>query len=372
MNRNAKNILLGVLLWLTVLVFTSVVVISVEHHQSPSTTLQAMLTGKQESVWSRWNRAVYEDIAVHGYTFRGPHVDFGFWPLWPILIRLAAVVVPYLGLATLTMSLVIILSACWLLYRLVAIDESETIARDTVWWLIVAPVSFIFFMPFSEALFLFCVLAALYAGRRGHWLLAGIASAGAMLARHAGVLLLVPLAIEWWSQGVHQRRDWLSLPPWLGLSLLGALAFPFYVFMRTGGLFAAFDYQRSGFGHAPSHPVAELWRYAAAAGRDPVSALQFLLFSLGAIGVIWCVALARRGQLRPSYGWYAALLFLFPMFSSGNLIGIPRYTIVLFPLYILLAKKIRRRKIRIGVMVVSFVIQLLLFVSYLRVGIVVM
>src|SRR5918999_1546155 len=85
---------------------------------------------------------------------------------------------------------------------------------------------------------------AFYAARTGRWAWAGAAAAGAAATRSAGVLLLLPLAMLWWSSRPRKARDaaWLvfalaacvgcfrRLPKaygaWVAASLVLPLTFP--------------------------------------------------------------------------------------------------------------------------------------------------
>src|ERR687896_413384 len=124
---------------------------------------------------------------------------------------------------------------------------------DAAWYLRIAESGYggsdvraaVFFgAPYSESLFLLLAVGAFYAARTGRWAWAGAAAAGAAATRSAGVLLLLPLAMLWWSSRPRKARDaaWLvfalaacvgcfrRLPKaygaWVAASLVLPLTFP--------------------------------------------------------------------------------------------------------------------------------------------------
>src|SRR5262249_60087217 len=101
--------------------------------------------------------------------------------------------------------------------RLARLDLSPEQARTSRLLLLFAPPAFVLFAPYSESLFLLCVVLCLLMARRGRWWLAGAAGALAALTRQQGVFLALPLAWELWEAGgrapreaFRKGRDWLA------------------------------------------------------------------------------------------------------------------------------------------------------------------
>ncbi len=126
-------------------------------------------------------------------------------------------------------------AALALLYRLVELELGRRMARPTLLLLAVFPAAVFFGAPYSESLFLLCAVGAFYAARTRRFAWAGVAAMGAATTRSAGLLLLVPLAMLWWTSAPRRPRDlaWLALAPlgvaayaaWLGLAEGDALRF---------------------------------------------------------------------------------------------------------------------------------------------------
>ena len=336
----------GYIVWQLILLLTGVVTAAVTTHEPVRNAVHIINPKSPGNVWEYWDAGIYLQIAEHGYTYSGPKVDYGFWPLWPLTIRFVTVVVHQPVFAGIVATQILTLASLYALFRLIRLDASEEIAKRTVLWAMVWPMAFMFTALYSEALFTLLVLLTFYAARRQQWLLAGLAGALLALTRHVGALIIIPLLVEWWARRASTTMRWYRSPAWLWLLPIGTAIFPLVVFMHRETFLAPFNYQRIGLYHALSNPLTEAWRYMIAAGQQPIAAVPAILWLLGAVLVALGIREAYRGRLRPSYAVYAALFFLFPMFSTHNLIGIPRYTIVLFPIYLVLAKLWERRRWR--------------------------
>src|SRR5918992_888259 len=186
---------------------------------------------------ARWDAAWYLRIADSGYG--GSDVRAAFFPLYPGMVR--AVAAPFgaspdaLLVASYLVALAAFLAALVLLYRLVSLELGRPLARPTLLLLSVFPAAVFFGAPYSESIFLLLAVGAFYAARTGSWAWAGACAGLASGTRSAGLLLLIPLAMIWWSARPRRGRDaaWLLLAPagiaayaaWLGLVEGDALRF---------------------------------------------------------------------------------------------------------------------------------------------------
>jgi hypothetical protein len=148
-------------------------------------------------MWGTWDASWYLQIADRGYL--ADTNSLAFFPLYPLLIGLFG---RLLGNSYLVVGLLISTVLAWvtlvLLHRLVAFDFHLHLARRTVLYLCVFPVAFYLFAVYTEALFLVWVLLFFLAIRQWHrWWWAGLLAALATLTRGPGVLLIIPLAWEW-------------------------------------------------------------------------------------------------------------------------------------------------------------------------------
>src|SRR5918997_1730026 len=166
---------------------------------------------------ARWDAAWYLRIAESGYG--GGGVRAAFFPLYPLLVRAGAT--PFgaspgaLLVAAYAVALAAFLGALVLLHRLVSLELGRPLAQPALLLLAVFPAAAFFGAPYSESLFLLLAVGAFYAARTGHWAWAGACAGLASATRSAGLLLLIPLALIWWSATARRVRDaaWLLIAP---------------------------------------------------------------------------------------------------------------------------------------------------------------
>jgi Gpi18-like mannosyltransferase len=142
---------------------------------------------RQDATW-------YLQIAATGY--KPTDGSAAFFPLYPMTIRAVSTA---LGGHPLGASLLIsngaLLAAIILLYFLTASELSESEAKRTILYLMVFPAAFFYFAPYSESLFLLCIVASFWGARRKKWAVAGLAGMLAALTRSVGVFLVPALAV---------------------------------------------------------------------------------------------------------------------------------------------------------------------------------
>ena len=127
-------------------------------------------------IWDNWDASHYLRLAENGYVAAGDaRVSLVFFPLYPWLVRLVAFVVQNYIAAALIVSGFASAATAVLLRRLACCDETEQVARNAVWFLLIFPTSFFLHVPYTESLFLALCLGCFLAARKSHWALAGVA-----------------------------------------------------------------------------------------------------------------------------------------------------------------------------------------------------
>src|SRR5919106_4162654 len=314
---------------------------------------------------ARWDAAWYLRIADTGYA--GSHVRAAFFPLYPLLVR--GLATPFgaspaaLLLASYAVALAAFLGALVLLHRLVSLELGRPLARPALLLLAVFPAAVFFGAPYSESLFLLLAVGAFYAARTGRWAWAGAAAAGAAATRSAGVLLLLPLAMLWWSS--RPRRG--GNAAWLLLAPLGLAAYAAFLGLAEGDAWRFLDVQ-DAWSRELTVPLLGAWDglgaaidgarqllsgqtevvYFEEAAGDPyrIAAINLMLFGSLVFALVACVGCLRR--LPKAYGaWVAASLVLpltFPV-EPQPLMSLPRFLAVLFPIFMWLAVVAEERRI---------------------------
>src|SRR5215211_787759 len=321
---------------------------------------------------ARWDSVWYLRIADSGYggngSLRSGHGPLlvhdstaraAFFPLYPLLVRGVGTLLggshAALLAAAYLVSLAAFLAALVLLHRLTELELGRRLARPVLLLLAVFPAALYFGAPYSESLFLLLAVGAFYTARTDRWAWAGACAGLAAATRSAGILLLLPLALIWWSS--RPRRP--AQAAWLLLAPLGLAAYAAWLGVVEGDALRFLDIQ-DAWSREFTVPLAAVWDglvaavdgvrqlasgsrtpvYFEAAAGDPyrIAAINVMLFATLVFAVAACVGVLRR--LPRPYGlWVAASLILplsFPV-TPQPLMSLPRFVSVLFPVFMWLA-----------------------------------
>lgn len=295
-------------------------------------------------IWNRWDAPHYLDLAQYGYQ---PSGEIGlflvFYPLFPWLTRLVGLLTGDMLVGAFIVSTLASLLVGLLMQRLAGLDDPPELARQAVWFLLIFPTSYFLHIGYTESLFMALMLGCFLAARTNCWLLAGVLGALACLTRINGLLLIPALAVEALLQYRATRRWQWS---WLSIGLVG-LGFAGYLLLNysvTGDPLRFLEIQRGHWYKSLAAPwVGIEGVLRSITDRPPSEAhmlgIQELIFIvLGAVATLVCCF-----RLRPSYSvWMAGNWLLFT--STSFIMSVPRYTLTLFPIYILFAHAAQNRR----------------------------
>ena len=306
-----------------------------------------------EALWHVW-------IGQRGYAFTPDQPSTAaFPPLLALLLRAAVTVTGSWSLAGALVTHAALVGALAYLAALVRLDDDRPVAWRALIAVLLWPAAPFLNAVYPEAILLLAVTAALYHVRRGQWWPAACWGALAGLARGAGLLVLLPLAIEWWQQrprdgrSTHERLR--AILPLL-LVPLPFLAFLGYLGWRTGTPFAFFAAQRTLGQGALIHPLAlatlahwreilarstPLIRGYPAGGIAPGLLRVHEVIDFGTLACSVAAGLWLWRRVRRSYGAFVLAGVAAAVFFGG-LPGIARHLLALAPLYLALARWTRR------------------------------
>ncbi|MAG60027.1 hypothetical protein CMO96_04530 [Candidatus Woesebacteria bacterium] len=338
--------------------------------------------------WANFDGGQYLSIAQRGYIVS----QHSYFPLYPYLMHiLAPNSLFFLSLAGLAISHIAFFASLVLFWHLLRLDYTEKVSFIVIVTLLVFPTSFYFGAVYTESLFLFLALATFYAARKGNWLIAGLCGAVASATRIYGILLLPALFFEWFyqrellgmqprtlrgfffflpdalRQKIHEVAEKLkksvgvSYWPLLPLLIipLGLLAYMSYLASTTGDPFAfytelaTFGEQRGGGKIVLLYQV--FWRYFkmifTVTKSDPIY-FTILMELATAILALSLLMWGYLKKVRPSYLVFAALGYILPTLT-GSFSSLPRYVLVLFPLFIILGLFLSKRSNLVKIVLLS-------------------
>jgi len=331
--------------------------------------------GAFTDVWARWDSVWFLRIAEHGYV--SPlHADTAFYPLYPLTVKgLGWVLGGHYVLAGILISLAASLGAFYLLHRFAEERLGMEGARRAVLYLAVFPMSLFLIAVYSESLFLLLALGAFLLAERGRWLPAWTLTGLAILTRIAGIALLPALALMAW----RSPRRWRNLA---GVVIPAALftTYPVYLavrdkdgwsflhsqglwhrhFSHAGPLGGLWDGLRSGWAGieqlASGSHTHNYWPAVSATDSDPMrtavinlSALAFLALFVWLTVIVW----RRFGAVLGIYCVVGLAMPLSAPSSRWPLLSLPRFGLVLFPIFLALAVIGGRPRVHTAILAVS-------------------
>ena len=290
-----------------------------------------------------WDSFHFLRIADRGYLpISQGCCDQAFFPGYPVAIRL---VMPLTGgnaaLAGFVVSVVAGTVAAVVLWHLGRLATgSAQGGRAAVVLLAVAPYGFFLVAVYSEALFLACALGAWAAGLTRRWWLAGVLTALATLVRINGLFLAVALLVLYLTQtrGVPLGRRLRPDAAALALPLLAAGGFFAYLRARTGTWNAWQRTQEIGWDRqlaAPWTGIGNAWHsiWTTTAPDLVISRWADLIVTLAGVALVVVLAVLRRWP-----EMVFVLLNVAVLVCSTTLISAPRYALLWFPAYLLVAE----------------------------------
>lgn len=318
-------------------------------------------------IWGRWDAVQYLKIAQEGYVANGDdRFLIVFFPLYPALVALLQFILSDQLLSAFIVTGVASLAAGLVLRNLVRLDHSEKTAQLAVIFLFIFPTSYFLHIPYTESLFLALIIGAFLAARKRFWVVAGMLGCFACLTRINGLILFPALLFE---AVIEYRESRQFNSKWLFLLLI-PLGFSGYLalnYIVAGDPLIFLTYQREHWFRYFRWPWEGVWETIKRIDNPKVAdaemtGVQEVLFVLiGAAATIF-----GWRQLRNSYRvWMAANWLLFV--STSFVLSVPRYTLSLFPLFILMAMAARvSRAVNFGFWVWSLLFLSLFSIQFVR------
>jgi hypothetical protein len=331
---------------------------------------------------ARWDSAWYLAIAQGGYDHNPERTTF--FPLYPMLVRGLGEVLRSELIAGVVISLACFAIGLILLYRLTALELDNERARICVMLLAFCPMAYFFSAVYTESLFLALSVGCIYQARRGRWAWAGVLGAVAAASRNTGVVLVIPIALlflygprtdrppplDTGTRLVDRVRPRYAIGrelAWVLLVPIGLLAYIVFLALTTGDGLTPFSAEQYWYHHFAG-PLGGVWDGAVAAwdglrqllhGPGPpiyfkaaggnaltVAGQNLMLFGFLVLGFVAFVGVVRRLPFAYAAYTFAAIApaLSYPI-TPQPLDSLPRYEVVLFPLFMWGARWVHARRI---------------------------
>jgi hypothetical protein len=321
------------------------------------------------NTFTLWDSGWFLEIAENGY--RGEQ-SAAFFPLYPLLVHALAWVTRSPVVAGVLISLVAAGFAAVAVRRIATELLPRRAARDSVLYLALWPVAFVFTSVYSEGLFLAFAAWSFWAAMQRRPVLAAVLGALAVETRLIGLALVPALIVLLWPRERGLPRRALRLAP-LALIPAAVGVYAWYLEDRLGD-WRAF-YQAQGVfwlrHHSAAGPLGGLWeaiaqgyhgvaqvvlhlgRASQVTAADEIATRNALHLAL-LFAALWLTWVAWR-RLGPAAGIYSvaylAIILSTPV-SYFPLVSLPRFVLGDFPLFLALASFTERRPtVRQGVLI---------------------
>lgn len=311
-------------------------------------------------IWDRWDAPRYTTIAEYGYgeiMYDEPdNYNLVFFPLYPWLIRLVNLIIPNIRITGLLISTLCYSAAMAFMYALVASEYGKKVAKLSVVLISIAPFSFFLGGIMTESIFLLTTVWAWYLIKRRKWFAAAIVGAFSAMSRIVGVLIVIPYILELIEANSESFKEkkykeffkkcfiqgfWILIIPF---GLLVYLALNYYY---SGDCFKFFEYQNVYWNHSFCYfgqGLQKIWNEILGDYRTLLEKVIFfgpqaLSFTFSALLMLIC---CRRH--RCVYTLYYVAYFIIVTSDTWYMSG-ARFMMVVVPLYIMLAEKIKNNDV---------------------------
>lgn len=320
--------------------------------------------------WANFDGVYYLMIAGNGYTSNA-----GFFPLFPIIIHVVSSlfgkIQTFGGIeffVGLFLSNIFFFFSLVIFYKLLRLDYDNKIAYRSILFLLLFPTAFFFVSIYTESLFLLLTLLAFFHARRKEWLQAGILGLLLSATRLVGIAIFPVLLFEFLTLA-KEKLSLKILPIFLvPLGLMGYVLFNInkwgdvFYFIKAQGMLAnnrSVDsiilFPQTIFRYFKILLIGNFYQY-----EYWVAVLELTTFFIVSI----LLYIAWKNKVRLSYTIFSILCFLIPI-STGTFSGLPRYVVVLFPIFIGIAL-IKNKNIQFAYVIISSILLFVLLMLFSR------
>lgn len=302
-----------------------------------------------------WDSPHYIYLAQNGYTNIGDPSNFiVFMPFYSLVIKLFSSIVVNINLASLVASNFFFVLGTVMFYKLLRLDYSEKFSYFTVILLLIFPASYFYSATYPESLFLFLFSVSLYYTRKRNFYISYPAAFLLTLTRPFGAIIWPALLFE-----IPDIKKNLKKVLFLGITAFLAAGCYLLINNSVYGNYFAFqeilkNHWQKSFA-LPWNGIGGSWKIVFGGGIwDEYKIIVGLSEAITAT-LSWVVvglSFLKKFKIRKSYSIFLALgVLLFT--STGFILSGPRYILSLPPFFIILAKLLDKKILKILWIIIS-------------------
>ncbi len=305
----------------------------------------------------------YLDIACRGYFIKGGFDLRVFFPVYPLLIRTLSLNCSFNPVMVgLLISAASFLASLYVLGKMV--DKKHRF--KTLLLLLFFPTAFFFAAYYTESLFLLLTLLSFWFLERKKYLTSSFFAALASGTRLLGIALTPVLFYSAYKDYMKSGKvRWEVL-----LAPAGLILYSVYNWISTGTFFTFLSSQT--YWNRPvgiMAPIYGLYRQVVNVLSGPLASYDspfvypVILIEFATLFFVVGVIYFSYKKIKPSYWIYLLVSLLIILFAGPS--SFPRYTLVLFPIYIFLGEKLSGAKYFIF-LCISFILFIFMASLFLR------
>lgn len=319
--------------------------------------------------WANFDGIYYLIIAAGGYTVD----NAGFFPLFPLTIGFLTSLFGSFQAFDLSQYLIALLLVSFftslllvIFYRLVKLDFKSNVAWLSLIFLLFFPTSFFLVGIYAEGLFLLLTVSSFYFARKKKWLMASFLAALLTATRTVGIAILPALLLEFYK---NEKTFFSKKLLTLLLIPLGLVSYLYYSFAKWGN---AFQFVQAQGGLQNERSVEgivllpqTLYRYFKILTTVSPSIYEWWVAIIEISALIFAsmmLFIAWKKRIRLSYIIFSIFALIIPA-STGTFTGMPRYVLVLFPIFIALAL-VKNKWVKILYLTIGVVLLVILFALF--------
>ena len=297
----------------------------------------------------RWDGSSYTFIAQNGYVTTGVEKYFiVFPPLFPIIVKILSNFISP-SLSGLILSNTLFIAGGIMFYKLLRIDYSKKLASWAVILLAIFPTSYFFSVSYPESLFLLLFALTYYFARKDSFFLASFFAGLTTLTKPFGILLFVPIAMEFVKT---KNRSYQKALPILLFFIASTSIYLLTNYVVYKNIFAFKVFLKENW----QKDFAPFWKGIISSWKRGItsqdsSTYKYIVgyseaFASTAAWLLTGLSFLKKLNIRLSYSVYL-LLGVIMFTSTSFILSSPRYLLSLPPFFIVLAILINKKPLKI-------------------------